>query len=110
MKTFIFLIVFSISSLLYAQEITVLHMGDTHSHLDAFGPKDANGNGTIGGISKAAYLIATEKATQPPMQSAVRTNLAIRTRIQIPRGGGVFVLGNQTPGKTVGLLVMARVP
>lgn len=45
-------------------QITILHTGDSHSHLDAFGPKDASNNGTIGGISKAATLIGTVKATE----------------------------------------------
>ena len=66
MKTFIFLLVFSLSGFLYAQntQITILHTGDSHSHLDAFGPKSANGKGTIGGIGKAATIIGTVKATE----------------------------------------------
>jgi 2',3'-cyclic-nucleotide 2'-phosphodiesterase (5'-nucleotidase family) len=66
MKTLIFLFVFSLSGFLYAQntQITILHTGDSHSHLDAFGPKSANGKGTIGGIGKAATIIGTVKATE----------------------------------------------
>jgi 2',3'-cyclic-nucleotide 2'-phosphodiesterase (5'-nucleotidase family) len=45
--------------------ITILHMSDTHSHLDAFGPKDHHMNGTIGGIAKAAAVIAHARATEP---------------------------------------------
>jgi len=67
MKTLIFLFVFTLSGFLYAQntQITILHTGDSHSHLDAFGPKDASGKGTIGGIAKAATIIGTVKATEP---------------------------------------------
>lgn len=58
MKTFIIFLL--LTSLSFSQtQITILHVGDTHSHLDAFGPKDVNFNGTIGGIGKAATLIAT---------------------------------------------------
>ena len=32
--------------------ITVLHVNDTHSRLDAFGPKDHWLNGTLGGLAK----------------------------------------------------------
>lgn len=44
---------------------TLLHVNDTHSHLDAFGPKDATLEGTIGGIAKAATIIGTVRATEP---------------------------------------------
>jgi 5'-nucleotidase len=44
--------------------ITLLHVNDSHSHLDAFGPKDQNLNGTIGGIARAATLIGTVRATE----------------------------------------------
>ena len=37
--------------------ITVLHVNDTHSHLDAFGPKDFHLDGTLGGLAKAATVI-----------------------------------------------------
>ncbi len=45
--------------------ITILHVNDTHSHLDAIGPKDRNLDGTLGGLAKAATVIATLKATEP---------------------------------------------
>ena len=44
--------------------ITIVHVNDTHSHLDAFGPKDCKLNGTIGGIAKAAYVIGSIRATE----------------------------------------------
>lgn len=47
-------------------QITLLHVNDTHSHLDAWGVKDASGvTGTQGGLAKAAYLVAVEKAQDP---------------------------------------------
>ena len=46
-------------------EITLLHVNDTHSHLAPFGVKDKNLNGTIGGLTKAASIIAAEKAQNP---------------------------------------------
>jgi 5'-nucleotidase len=45
--------------------ITILHVNDTHSHLDAFGPKDWQLHGTIGGIAKAATIIGTERMKNP---------------------------------------------
>jgi len=44
--------------------ITILHVNDTHSHLEAVGPKDANLDGTLGGLAKAATVIATLKASE----------------------------------------------
>jgi 2',3'-cyclic-nucleotide 2'-phosphodiesterase (5'-nucleotidase family) len=41
--------------------LTILHVNDTHSHLDAFGPKNADLTGTKGGIAKAAAVIDAEK-------------------------------------------------
>jgi 5'-nucleotidase len=46
-------------------QITLLHVSDTHSHLAAWGPKDGNLDGTLGGIAKAAFLVAAEKAADP---------------------------------------------
>lgn len=45
--------------------ITLLHVNDSHSHLDAIGPKDAQLNGTLGGLAKAATYIGTTKLTDP---------------------------------------------
>jgi 5'-nucleotidase/UDP-sugar diphosphatase len=46
-------------------QITLLHINDTHSHLAAWGPKDANLDGTLGGIAKAAAIVAAERASDP---------------------------------------------
>ncbi|HEY5995412.1 MAG TPA: metallophosphoesterase, partial [Candidatus Deferrimicrobiaceae bacterium] len=46
--------------------ITLLHVNDTHSHLDATGPKDASLDGTTGGLAKAATVIGRERATAGP--------------------------------------------
>lgn len=48
-----------------AVRVTLLHVNDTHSHLAAWGPKDAGLEGTLGGIAKAAYLVAAERAVDP---------------------------------------------
>ena len=45
--------------------VTILHVNDTHSHLDAFGPKDHNLDGTTGGIARAASVIGMVKASDP---------------------------------------------
>ncbi len=46
-------------------QITLLHIGDTHSHLDAWGTKDTNLDGTLGGLPKAATLVTAERASDP---------------------------------------------
>src|SRR5512143_3886376 len=46
-------------------QITLLHVSDSHSHLDAWGPKDGNLDGTLGGIAKAAFLVAGERVADP---------------------------------------------
>lgn len=45
--------------------ITLLHVNDTHSHLDAVGPKNADLTGTIGGIARAASVIGETRALDP---------------------------------------------
>lgn len=48
-----------------AATVTVLFVSDTHSHLDAVGPRDAALTGTIGGIARAATVIARERGVDP---------------------------------------------
>lgn len=48
-----------------AAQITLLHVNDTHSHLAAWGPKDAGLDGTLGGLPKAAAIVAGERASDP---------------------------------------------
>ncbi len=45
-------------------QITILHTNDSHSHLDATGPKNCNLEGTLGGIAKAASVIGMIKQTE----------------------------------------------
>ncbi len=47
------------------QQVTLLHIGDTHSHLAAWGPKDAALDGTLGGLPKAAAVVAAARAADP---------------------------------------------
>jgi len=46
-------------------EITIIHVNDSHSHLDGTGPRDMNLNPTLGGISRAAAVMLTLKSTEP---------------------------------------------
>jgi 5'-nucleotidase/UDP-sugar diphosphatase len=64
--TGMFVLLLALSTFLMAQgtTFTLLHLNDTHSHLDAIGPKDANLNGTLGGIARAATVIGTVRATE----------------------------------------------
>jgi 5'-nucleotidase / UDP-sugar diphosphatase len=48
-----------------AAPITLVHVNDTHSYLDAYGPKDKNLDGTLGGMAKAASVIAAALAHDP---------------------------------------------
>ncbi len=46
-------------------DVSLLFTGDSHSHLDATGPKDAQLRGTLGGLTKAATVVSQVKATDP---------------------------------------------
>jgi 5'-nucleotidase len=48
-----------------AAALTLLHVNDTHSHLEAMGPRDAALDGTVGGLAKAATVIAALRASEP---------------------------------------------
>ncbi len=45
--------------------ITILHVNDTHSHLDAIGPRRDQLEGTSGGLARAATVIAAAKQADP---------------------------------------------
>jgi len=45
--------------------ITVLHVGDSHSHLDGLGPRDAALKDTQGGIARVATIVGGIRATEP---------------------------------------------
>jgi 5'-nucleotidase/UDP-sugar diphosphatase len=55
------------STFLFAQPdtLTILHVNDSHSTLEAIGPRDANLKGTLGGISRIATLVGMTKMTEP---------------------------------------------
>src|SRR5437016_1914165 len=72
MKKILLTLAFAFSGLLIHQQIeaagttiTLLHVNDTHSHLDAIGPKDAALKGTLGGIARAATVIGQLRAIEP---------------------------------------------
>ncbi len=62
----IVMFIFSAANITHAQgtSITILHTNDSHSHLDAVGPKNCNLEGTLGGIAKAASVIGMVKQTE----------------------------------------------
>lgn len=47
------------------QRVTLLHVNDTHSHMDGWGPKDGNLDGTLGGLPKVATIVAEERTADP---------------------------------------------
>jgi 5'-nucleotidase/UDP-sugar diphosphatase len=55
----------SLSTAQTPEYLTVLHLNDTHSNLAAGAPRDAESNPTVGGIARAATIIAAEKAVDP---------------------------------------------
>ena len=64
MKCFLTLaFAFILSFQAFGQTITILHLNDTHSNLAPIGPRDANLQGTQGGIARIASLIGSIKAT-----------------------------------------------
>ncbi|HET9596591.1 MAG TPA: metallophosphoesterase, partial [Anaeromyxobacteraceae bacterium] len=48
-----------------AATVTILHVNDSHSHLEAVGPRGAHFLGTRGGLAKAATVVAHERARTP---------------------------------------------
>ncbi len=56
---------FGVTQTVQAETITLLHVNDSHSHLDAWGPKDENLDGTVGGMAKAATIIEDTRAREP---------------------------------------------
>ena len=55
------------STMVFSQmdTITILHVNDSHSTLEAIGPRDENLNGTLGGVSRVATLVGMTKMTEP---------------------------------------------
>jgi 5'-nucleotidase / UDP-sugar diphosphatase len=55
------------STMVFSQmdTITILHVNDSHSTLEAIGPRDENLDGTLGGISRVATLVGMTKMTEP---------------------------------------------
>ena len=66
MKTINLFLIFLLTTLLVnGTTITIVHVNDTHSHLDAHGEKDHELNSKEGGIAKAATIINGLRATEP---------------------------------------------
>jgi|WetSurMetagenome_2_1015567.scaffolds.fasta_scaffold38079_1 5'-nucleotidase / UDP-sugar diphosphatase len=55
------------TSLVFSQPdtLTILHVNDSHSTLEAIGPRDANLKGILGGVSRIATLVGMTKMTEP---------------------------------------------
>ena len=55
------------TSVIFSQPdtLTILHVNDSHSTLEAIGPRDANLKGTLGGVSRVATLVGMTKMTEP---------------------------------------------
>ncbi len=45
--------------------VTILHVSDTHSHLEATGSRDRSLEGTVGGIAKVSTVIAAAREKDP---------------------------------------------
>jgi 5'-nucleotidase / UDP-sugar diphosphatase len=45
--------------------LTILHVNDSHSHLESFGPKNRDLEGSLGGIAKVATVINAETQSAP---------------------------------------------
>ena len=57
----------AINAFAQVDTITILHVNDTHSTLDAIGPRDQDLNGTLGGIARAASVIGYERMVEPDL-------------------------------------------
>ncbi|MFZ1683871.1 MAG: 5'-nucleotidase C-terminal domain-containing protein [Candidatus Zixiibacteriota bacterium] len=58
-------LVFLLATTSFGETLTVLHLNDTHAHLLPYGPKDATGHGTWGGMARVATLVGMNKMTEP---------------------------------------------
>jgi 5'-nucleotidase len=63
--TFAAFIIFASSLFSQPDTLTILHVNDSHSTLEAIGPRDANLKGTLGGVSRVATLVGMTKMTEP---------------------------------------------
>ncbi len=63
--TFAAFIIFTSLIFSQPQPLTILHVNDSHSTLEAIGPRDANLKGTLGGVSRVATLVGMTKMTEP---------------------------------------------
>jgi 5'-nucleotidase/UDP-sugar diphosphatase len=57
--------------------LTILHVNDTHSHLLSYGPKDAQGDWTWGGMARIATLVGMNRMSEP--------------NVMLLHGGDIFV-------------------
>lgn len=64
-RTLFFLVLCSVVVFSQPDTIIILHVNDSHSTLEAIGPRDANYKGTLGGISRIATLVGITKMTEP---------------------------------------------
>lgn len=67
-RLFYFILAFMIISVVSVNSqttITLIHVNDSHSHLDGIGPRNVNLQPTLGGIARAAAIIGTLKASEP---------------------------------------------
>ena len=60
-----FFLIFSTFILSQPDTLTILHVNDSHSTLEAIGPRDRNLKGTLGGVSRVATLVGMTKMTEP---------------------------------------------
>ncbi len=67
-KLFLLVLLIGISALgtsAGADTLTILHVNDSHSHLLPYGPRDAAGNHTLGGMARLATMIGMQRMTEP---------------------------------------------
>lgn len=127
MKNFklIVLYILLVSSFVFSQPqtLTILHVNDSHSTLEAIGPRDANLKGTLGGVSRVATLVGMTKMTEPNVLFLHAGDISIgdvffNRYFQVPElqildaiGVDALTLGNHefdlTPEALLGSLVYA---
>jgi 5'-nucleotidase / UDP-sugar diphosphatase len=67
--TLIFIALLAAASMQAQQthKLTILHVNDSHSNLLPMGPRTSSGEGTVGGIARAATVIHTERTGTDPV-------------------------------------------
>jgi hypothetical protein len=62
-----------------------------------------------GGVDLLSTFLFTEAVTNNPSLVSVKTNLMVRSRVRIPKGGGALIMNGNQADRTTAVLITATV-